>query len=179
MAQQETATPLEHTAVVPSAQHPAGLWLCSPETASCTDLALHQENAVLSTTALMPVVPCSAAVWMLPGMILLVFTKASTLNVKFSLGLPFGVCLEAAKWLFIVLSHGSSCVSAHAHSCSYLLPPLSCYAAHFYNHTVLISYISGTTAHLEFSLQSHLQIDVAKKPLPSATNIPPCDFSLW
>jgi len=65
----------------------------------------------------MPVVPCSAAVWMLPGMILLVFTKASTLNVKFSLGLPFGVCLEAAKWLFIVLSHGSSCVSAHAHSC--------------------------------------------------------------
>lgn len=45
----------------------------------------------------MPVVPCSAAVWMLPGMILLVFTKASTLNVKFSLGLPFGVLFGSSK----------------------------------------------------------------------------------
>lgn len=67
----------------------------------------------------MPVVPYWAAVWMLPGMILLIFTKASTPMWNSLWCCHLGFCSEAAKWLLIVLMVPA--VFLHMHTAAYCL----------------------------------------------------------
>lgn len=102
--------------MMPSARHPAGLWLRDAERASCTDPALHEKAAAHLTTGVTPAVTASSRLGVVRDVSCFYWSLLALIRGSLW-GCCSGLCWKQWHGRSSYLLRASGCASARAHSC--------------------------------------------------------------